>query len=224
MGHKAKLTPGATELISKLKSQGWHVFCISTSYEQYAYPITQRLGIPGKNVACTSFPLVRIHQLLGHNEFVLLEQAEHEIVKLKPFTNDTEIRSYLDGFHGQRLPQTSSGRLIGLVKPVGGRRKVEALDNFTTGMGEPLSGWTVVGDSITDFKMLQAVNKSRGLAIAFNANEYALKYASMSLASVRLDDLWIVLEAWKKGARLLAQEAVTERQKLGGAADRKWFH
>ena len=38
--------------------------------------------------------------------------------------------------------------------------------------------------------MLQAVNKAGGLAIAFNANEYALKYATMSLASVRLDDVF----------------------------------
>jgi energy-converting hydrogenase A subunit R len=224
MGHKAKLTPGATELIAKLKPQGWHVFCISTSYEQYAYPITQRLGIPEENVACTSFPLVRISQLLSHNEFVLLEQAEHEIVKLKPFTDDTEIMSYLDDFYGQRLPRTSSGRLIGLVKPVGGRRKVEALDNFSTRMGEPLSGWTVVGDSITDFKMLEAVNKARGLAIAFNANEYALKYASISLASARLDDLWMVLQAQEKGGRQAVEKVVKEKEAAGGAGDREWLH
>jgi len=224
MGQKARLTPGATELIAKLRSHGWHVFCISTSYEQYALPITQRLGIPGKNVACTSFPLLQIRQLLGRNEFVLLEQAEREIVNLKPFTDDTKVRSYLDDFYGQRLPQTSSGRLISLVRPVGGRRKVEALDNFSTTMGEPLSDWTVVGDSITDFKMLEAVNKAGGLAIAFNANEYALRYASISLASVRLDDLWIVLAAWKKGARSVVEKAVKDRQEAGGAGDREWFH
>jgi energy-converting hydrogenase A subunit R len=224
MGRKAKLTAGVTELFAKLKSQRWYVFCISTSYEQYAYPITQRLGIPGENVACTSFPLVRIRQLLSRNESVLLEQAEQEIVKLKPFADDTRIRIYLDDFYGQRLPQTSSGRLIGLVKPVGGRRKIEALDNFSTRMGEPLSGWTVVGDSITDFRMLQAVNKAGGLAIASNANEYALKYASMSLASVRLDDLWIVLEAWNKGDRQDVEKVVKEKEAAGGTGDTKWFH
>lgn len=224
MGRKAKLTPGVTELFAKLKSQRWYVFCISTSYEQYAYPITQRLGIPGENVACTSFPLVRIRQLLSRNESVLLEQAEQEIVKLKPFADDTRIRIYLDDFYGQRLPQTSSGRLIGLVKPVGGRRKIEALDNFSTRMGEPLSGWTVVGDSITDFRMLQAVNKAGGLAIASNANEYALKYASMSLASVRLDDLWMVLEAWNKGDRQDVEKVVKEKEAAGGTGDTKWFH
>jgi energy-converting hydrogenase A subunit R len=224
MGQKTELTPGATELISKLKSRGWYVFCISTSYEQYAFSITQRLGIPSENVACTSFPLMQIRQLLSQNEFALLEQTEREIVNLNPFTDDTRIREYLDHFYWQKLPQTSWGRIIGQVKPVGGKRKVEALENFSTRIKKPLSRWTVVGDSITDFKMLQTVNKAGGLAIAFNANEYALKYATMSLASVRLDDLWIALEAWEKGGRQLVERVVNEKEKAEGTKDREWFH
>jgi energy-converting hydrogenase A subunit R len=224
MGQKAALTPGATELISKLKSRGWYIFCISTSYEQYAFPITQRLGIPSENVACTSFPLRHIRQLLSQDEFALVEQTEHEIVNLNPFTDDTKIREYLDYFYGQKLPQTSLGKIIGQVKPVGGRRKVEALENFSTRMRKPLSRWTVVGDSITDLRMLQAVNKAGGLAIAFNANEYALKYATMGLASVRLDDLWIALEAWEKGGRQDAERVVKEKEKAGGTNDRGWLH
>jgi energy-converting hydrogenase A subunit R len=224
MGQKSGLTPGATELIAKLKSRGWHIFCISTSYEQYAFPITQRLGIPSENIACTSFPLAQIRQLLSQDEFALLEQTEHEIVNLNPFTDDTRISEYLDYFYWQKLPQTSWGRIISHVKPVGGSRKVKALEDFSTRIGKTLSRWTVVGDSITDFKMLQAVNKSGGLAIAFNANEYALKYATMSLASVRLDDLWIALKAWEKGGRQAVGRVVKEREVAGGTGDREWFH
>jgi energy-converting hydrogenase A subunit R len=224
MGQKAELTPGATELISELKSRGWDVFCISTSYKQYAFPITQRVGIPGENLACTSFPLAQIRKLLNRDEFVLLEQTEHEIVNLNPFTDDTKIREYLDYFYGQKLPQTSSGRIMGQVKPVGGRRKVEALENFSTRMGKPLSRWTVVGDSITDFKMLQAVNKAGGLAIAFNANEYALPYSTLGLASVSLYDLWVGLEAWEKAGRYAVERVVKEREKAGGHNNREHFH
>ena len=224
MGQKAGLTPGATELSSKLKSQGWDIFCISTSYKQYAFPITQRLGIPSENVACTSFPLAQIRQLLSQDEFALLEQTEHEIVNLNPFTDDTRIREYLDYFYGQKLPQTNSGRIIGQVKPVGGRRKVEALENFSTRMGKPLSRWTVVGDSITDFKMLRAVNKAGGLAIAFNANEYVLPYSTLGLASVSLYDLWVVLEAWEKGGRHTVERVVKKKEVAGGTEDREWFH
>jgi len=224
MGQKAGLTPGATILIDKLKSRGWYIFCISTSYEQYAFSVTRRLGILSENIACTSFPLGQIRKLLSQNEFALLKQIEQEIVNLKPFADDTRIKEYLDYFYWQKLPQTRWGRIIGQVKPVGGRRKVEALENFSTKMGKPLSRWTVVGDSITDFKMLQAVNKAGGLAIAFNANEYALPYSTLGLASVSLYDLWVVLEAWEKGSRQDAERVVRENEKAGGAGDRGWLH
>ena len=224
MGQQAGLTPGATELISKLKSRRWDIFCISTSYKQYAFPITQRLGIPTENLACTSFPLEQIRQLLSQDEFALLEQTEHEIVNLNPVVDDTRIREYLDYFYWQKLPQTSSGRIIGQVKPVGGKRKVEALKNFSTRRGKPLSRWTVVGDSITDFKMLHAVNKASGLAIAFNANEYALPYSTLGLASVSLYDLLVVLEAWEKGGRQVVERLVKEKEVAGGTGDREWFH
>jgi energy-converting hydrogenase A subunit R len=224
MGQKGGLTPGATELISKLKSQGWHIFCISTSYEQYAFPVTRRLGILRENVACTSFPLVQIRQLLSQDEFALLEQIEHKIVNFNPFTDDTRIKECLDDFYWQKLPQTRWGRITCQVKPVGGRRKVEALEKFSTKMGKPLSHWAVVGDSITDFKMLQAVNKAGGLAIAFNANEYALPYSTMGLASVSLYDLWVVLEAWEKGGRQVVERVVKEKEVAGGTGDKEWFH
>jgi energy-converting hydrogenase A subunit R len=91
-------------------------------------------------------------------------------------------------------------------------------------MGKPFSGWAVVGDSITDFKMLRAVNKSGGLAIAFNANEYALPYSTLGLASVSLYDLWIVLEAWETGRREDVERVVKEMERAGGAKDRGWLH
>lgn len=224
MGQEANLTRGALELISWLKSRGWHIFCISTSYEQYAFPITQRLGIPAQNVACTSFPLDQICQLLSQDDFALLQKAEEEIMNLNPFVDDAVIKESLDRFYWQKLPQTSSGRIISQVKPVGGRRKVEALEHFSTRTGKPLSCWIVVGDSITDFKMLQAVNKAGGLAIAFNANEYALPYSTMGLASTNLDDLHIALEAWEKGRRWAAEQMVKKIEEIGGSRDREHFH
>ena len=224
MGHEASLTPSSSELICKLKSRGWHIFCISTSYEQYAFAVTQKLGIPNENVACTSFPLDQICQLLSKDDFALLEQAEKKIVNLNPFVDDAMIKESMDHFYWQELPQTSSGKIISQVKPVGGRRKVEALQHFSTRVGKPLSRWIVIGDSITDFKMLQAVNKAGGLAIAFNANEYVLPYSTMSLASVSLYDLWVVLEAWEKGKREAVEQMVKEKEKVGGKGNREHFH
>lgn len=224
MGQEAKLTSGTLELISRLKVRAWQVFCISTSYEQYALPVAQRLGIPTENVSCTHFPLDQIGQLLTESDFALLNQAEEEIVTLNPFTDDTQIRERLDHFYWHKLPRTNSGRIISKVKPVGGKRKVNALQEFSAKMGKPLSDWVAIGDSITDFKMLQTVNEVGGLAITFNANEYALPYSTMSLASTNLDDLWVVLEAWEKGGRKTVEELVREKEKVGGVDDRGWFH
>jgi len=87
-----------------------------------------------------------------------------------------------------------------------------------------VSSFVVVGDSITDFKMLQAVNHAGGLAIAFNANEYALPYASLGLASTHLSDLSPVLEAWDDGGKEAAKRIVKEKEKVGGVGNREHFH
>jgi energy-converting hydrogenase A subunit R len=116
------------------------------------------------------------------------------------------------------------GKAISQVKPVGGRRKVDALNKFADKYSQPLSGWVVVGDSITDFRMLQAVESAGGLAIAFNANEYALPYATMGLASTFISDLTDVLAAWKKGQRKDVEWLVKERERLGGKDDRGYCH
>ncbi|MDY7019706.1 MAG: HAD hydrolase family protein [Chloroflexota bacterium] len=224
MGQRANLTQGALPLISRLKTQGWHVFVISTSYEQYALSITQRLSIPSEDVACTFFPLNQIHDLSREEDLMLLKKAEIAIKDFKPFTDDVRIKQTLDHLYWQQLPQTTSGMITSKIKPRGGIRKVEALDQFAARLGAPLSHCVSVGDSITDFKMLEAVNKAGGLAIAFNANEYALNYATMSLASTNLDDLWIILVAWEKGGRQATEMLVKQRQQMGGKGDRGHFH
>lgn len=223
MGQRAALTPGASELVSKLKVHGWQVFCASTSYEQYATGITQRLGIPTQNVACTSFSLNKISQSLTQDDFTLLEEMEKQIPNLSSMVDDN-IKRLLDHFYWQELPQTKSGKMVTEVKPMGGSRKVKALEHFAAKTGEPLSHWVTVGDSITDFNMLQAVGDAGGLAISFNANEYALPYSTMSLASTRLDDLWVILETWSKGDRSAVEKMVKEKEEIGGEGTRGHFH
>jgi energy-converting hydrogenase A subunit R len=221
MGHEARLTTGAAELLSKLKERGWQVFCISTSYEQYALSITQRLGIPCENVACTSFPLDYICQMLSEDDSRLLKQAEEEFTTL---SHDAIIRQTMDRFYWQELPMTSVGRIINQIKPVGGKRKVEALQRFAARVGKPLSKCVAVGDSITDLRMLQTVNKVGGLAVAFNANEYALPYSTMSLASIDLYDLWTALEVWETSGRQATERVVKASEESGGSGDRGHFH
>ena len=223
LARKATLTAGAVSLISRLSAQGWKIFCISTSYEQYAKRVAHRLGIFSQNVACTSFPLDKLSQELSKDDFHFLETVEKDILN-RHTIDDNWIKKRLDLFYWKELPKTNLGRLVQQVQPVGGQRKVEALRHFADAQKQPFPNWVVVGDSITDFKMLQAIDQAGGLAIAFNANEYALPYATIGLASTHLDDLRPVLETWKKGKRPAVEKLVREKEKAGGSNDRGNFH
>ncbi|HEX78983.1 MAG TPA: hypothetical protein G4O19_02385 [Dehalococcoidia bacterium] len=207
----ATLNDGAFEIIASLRSNGWEVFCITTTYEQYACHITKKLGIERNNVACTKFGLDGLKNMLCKDDTTLLEQAEMEILDVKD--DDSAIKQRLDYFFWKLLPDTRFGQAIRQVKPVGGRRKVAALVDFSKRTKIALSLWVAVGDSITDFRMLKEVDTSGGLAIAFNANQYALPYATMSLASINIGDLMPVLKAWQEGGRNKAEEAVKAAEK-----------
>ncbi len=220
----ASLTGGAGKLISWLQYKIWKVFCITTTYEQYATHLTHKLGIFTHNVACTSFPLDKLRSTLGKEDYQLLEKAEEDILTIHPVADDDRIKQSLDNFFWEKLPATSLGTAIKQIKPVGGRRKVAALNRFADKYTQPLSNWVVVGDSITDFRMLQAVEQAGGLAIAFNANEYALPYSTMSLASTSISDLTEVLEVWQKGRRDKVEKIVKQKEKIGGTGDRGYFH
>jgi len=221
---EASLTGGAAKLISWLQYKIWRVFCITTTYEQYAMHLTHRLGIFTHNVACTSFPLDKLRGTLSKGDYQLLQEAEKDILTMRPIADDSKIKQSLDNFFWEKLPATSLGAVIKQVKPIGGRRKVAALNKFVDKYDQPLSNWVVVGDSITDFRMLQAVEQAGGLAIAFNANEYALPYATMSLASTSINDLTEVLEVWPKGRRDKVEKLVKQKEKTGGTGDRGYFH
>jgi energy-converting hydrogenase A subunit R len=101
---------------------------------------------------------------------------------------------------------------------------VEALQRFAAANDQQLSSIVVIGDSITDFRMLQAVNDAGGLAIAFNANEYALPYATMGLASTNISDLAPVLRAWEEGGRGGVEAIVRDREQAGGKGAKGYFH
>ncbi|MBI3931757.1 MAG: hypothetical protein HY325_07005 [Chloroflexi bacterium] len=221
---KAALTGGADQLIAWLEHGGWKVFCITTTYQQYATHITQKLGIYAHNVASTPFPLNKLKQTLAKEDTALLQAVEEEILSRHPLVDDERIKQSLDDFFREKLPTTELGVAIKEVKPVGGRRKVAALNRFAETHTQPLSNWVVVGDSITDARMLQAVEAAGGLAIAFNANEYALPYATMSLASTSIADLTEVLQSWQKGQRKGVEKIVKQKEKSGGKEDRGYFH
>ncbi|MFC1865088.1 hypothetical protein ACFLYG_04605, partial [Chloroflexota bacterium] len=56
------------------------------------------------------------------------------------------------------------------------------------------------------------------------ANEYALPYSTMSLASTFISDLSELFQAWQKGQRNGVEKIVKAKEKTGGREDRGYFH
>ncbi len=222
LAEKATFSGGANKLISWLKHNGWQVFCITTTYEQYARNLTRKLGIVVNNIASTPFKLNNYNNLLCKEDTSLLQDMERNILAIQD--DDKLIKEILDDFYWEKLPETEFGRAIKEIKPVGGWRKVSALKRFSQREDQSLNEWVVVGDSITDFRMLKEVDNAGGLAIAFNANQYALPYATMSLASTDISDLEPVLSAWQQGGRDKAEKIVLNKEKGNCKEDRQCFH
>ena len=220
LAERAALVAGARELIMSLVD--WQVFCISTSYEQYAHRIMQRVGIARDNLACTRFPIERYRSLAREEDLAMVAGIEQEILALTA-GDDEGLKKRLDCFFWMELPQTSLGLALREVKPIGGRRKAAALRGFARAHGQFPEQVVVVGDSITDARMLETVDRAGGLAIAFNANEYALPYATIGLASTNLGDLKIALDAWEEGGKEAVKQAIEAQGEGRGERKYHWL-
>ena len=205
LADEATIINGAKELIKSLT--GWHVFCISTAYEQYAARIMQRVGITRENLDCTMFPLERIESLATRDDYARIAAFEDEILDMKN-SDDKHIKLRFESFFRKELAQTAFGKAIREIKPMGGRKKAAALRNFARMRGVFPEQCVVIGDSVTDSRMLETVHLPGGLAVAFNGNEHALAYATMGLASTDILDLKPALDAWAQGGREAVEQFV----------------
>jgi len=186
----AKIVDGAAELISHLREDGWNVRIISTSYREHAYSIGAKIGVPSEDIACTKLDLERIASEIGEGEFELIADFWSEIQEKKD--DEDGIMDRLDRFFFQVLPSTRYGNPLARVRVVGGSRKVEAAKEFAKSLDLNLGEIMVVGDSITDFRMLEAVRDADGVAVAFNANMHALPYANFALATLDMRALGLL--------------------------------
>jgi energy-converting hydrogenase A subunit R len=213
----APLIAGARELVASLVGDGWRVHVISTSYQQHALRIADELGIPEGDVACTQLDLADLASGLGPSDLGFVRDAWDYVLRtgeglsleeIAAGAVDDRIRPRLDEFYWEVMPRTPLGELLRGVEVVGGRRKVGALERFCHGLGVYLGQVAVVGDSITDFQMLKAVEAAGGLAIVFNGNRYALPSGTVGVASVSLLNLLPVLRTWVDHGREALRKAI----------------
>jgi energy-converting hydrogenase A subunit R len=217
VSRRARLVPGARETILYLQARGWHVHIISTSYQQHAFSVGERLGVPRGEIASTPLPLDSLSGRLGEGDLAALSEMEEVIRRdLHPRMDDHEILRTLDPFFFGGEGRGQIREILREVRVVGGSRKVEALRRFAEKDGLPMERIVAVGDSITDFKMLRAVKEGRGLAVVFNGNEHALPDGDVGLASLDLRFLLAVTSPFPEGGREGALRVV---RRLSGKGD-----
>lgn len=219
---KATAVAGAKELIAALKSSDWQVHCITAAYLPYARRLAERLGLDPQNVWGTVLPLDYYRKKITRKTQDIIKRTEQELASLEPGRDDRQIKERLDG-----LFSTSRWGLTWLlqeISPMVGRRKLLILHTFALAQRFSLKEVVVVGDSIADVPMLEAVNKADGLAVGFNATQTALAHATIGLASTSILDLLPVLEAWREGGRESAISIVKSKTEKYGKSDRDNFH
>ncbi len=205
----AKLVEGMKEMVDWLRERGMPLRIISTSYQQHAHTIGERLGVPEVDIASTRLALEEID--IAPSVMAHLKNVEAMILTegLSKAAIDVLEDIYFSSGLFERIP----------VEVVGGQRKVDALVSFAKKANLEISDVIAVGDSITDYKMLDVVRKGGGLAIAFNANKYCLPYADVAVASVDGRDMKPVIEGFLDGGKQGALRAVEGLRKDQGMCE-----
>ncbi|UCH87356.1 MAG: hypothetical protein JSU97_02915 [Dehalococcoidia bacterium] len=213
LADSAPLVEGAAETMAQLAGEGYQVFCITTTYEQYARRLAQRLGLAAERLACTSFPLEELTARLTQDDIGAVARVELALRQREVQEDDVRLQALLDTFYWEELTGTPLGDAVASVKPVGGRRKVEALNTFAATAQPETSRWVVVGDSITDNAMLSTVRDAGGLAVVFNGNQYALECGTVGVASMSLAAILPLLRVWESGGLARTSDFVSRLAK-----------
>lgn len=218
---RAKIIDGAEYLFEQLQAEDWDIYIISTSYEQHAYNIGHQLGVPEDHIICTNLSLKLLRKVLSKTlreknalpkkYLDSVKKAEDDILALHSDldSDDTDrIVNRLDEFFFQQLP--ALGFDVFSTRVIGGERKADAIRAIAEEKGIALRDIIAVGDSITDYKMLNEVAAHDGVAVVFNGNEYAVPYANVGLASVDIRFLCLVCEAFERGGKVAVMDVVTD--------------
>ncbi len=197
-----RLISGAIESIEYLRRTG-DFYLISTSYEQYVESAAALLKVPQSHVFCTEFPIDLLAQRVREDDLRMVREWTGRIAKMPPIEISesgvvreecVEAKEALDEFFWEILPETSVGEVLQAVRPVGGRRKLDALLKALKRQGKDLKEAAVIGDSITDSVMLSEARDAGALALSFNGNRYSIAKSNLAVLS---ESCWATAAAVK---------------------------
>ena len=122
---------------------------------------------------------------------------------------DRETVRQLDRLFWEEMPaRPVSQALSESVRPVGGGRKLAALEQIAAAHGADGADVMYVGDSITDTPPLAAVREWGGVSLSFNGNAYALAAAEFAAASPDAAVAAELAKAFAGGGRGAVEAAV----------------
>jgi energy-converting hydrogenase A subunit R len=191
----ARFISGSKEAAEVLQQGGRTFKVVSAGYTQYLRYTTSLVSIPQENTKGTEFPIDEFRQAIRSEDKQLVKGMVPKIIGLKRLgieasSAEQDISpaarstiAILDGIFHETLPRTSFGPILEKVKPMGGRRKLDALMEAIEKEDVEQGRVVAIGDSITDMVMLLETKQRGGLAISFNGNAYAIRSANVAVAS-----------------------------------------
>jgi len=166
-----KLIPGARETLKYL-NHTMPSFIVSTSYNHYIQALCNLTGFPFNNTYSTTLDM----------DVIKIEESEKETLKQfkETIINDPDF-DVLEDIFWKQIPKLSSGKLMEMVKPVGGEGKKEAVLEIMAKNSFKPSDLFYIGDSITDVQPLRFAKENSGVAVSFNGNEYAIQESEIAI-------------------------------------------
>ncbi|RLI80493.1 hypothetical protein DRP05_00540 [Archaeoglobales archaeon] len=169
----ARFVPDSSKAM-KFLQQKYKPVVISTSYIHYLSKTAELIGVKGY-----------LHGTeIDFEKYELDERERMEILnaidKITSLSGE-ELINFLDEFFWVELRKKRVGKILDEIKAVGGERKKEIVKRYVEEFS--VDRIIAIGDSISDYKMLDWVRKQGGLAVSFNGNEYALKYSNIAIVS-----------------------------------------
>ncbi len=217
---RVSVLDGASETVAQAQSLCECVEIVTTSYSPFALRVAAELGVPAGRVHSTVLSERAWRQIAPRSAFSSILSIEQQLVadlaESVPDRLDALLLHRFDRFFGEELASFGIAHPTTIVHPRGGRRKVQAIEASCRRYRIPVSGAVFIGDSITDAAALRFVDAAGGLAIAFNANTYALAHATMGVASPSLDAVIPILEAWISNGEGAVRELAAARGRADG--------
>ena len=188
-----KLVPGANDTFKYIFSKALPFFAVSTSYQQFAYAVYEKLGMRPElieeRVFCTKLDLDKYK--LSESEKRELRRIRKEIIDLpvveipegenEELSDETKTAvSRLDEIFWQKLQQMECRIMLEEIDPIGGKAKAEAVSKSLEITQKEPANVIYTGDSITDAEALRFVKEGGGLAVSFNGNRYAFPSADIA--------------------------------------------